>query len=151
MADLDDPHRRTNFHQREITDGAPGFVDDRVGVRVARRRAFGDKGGKLLCAFERSVSRYVSPDLGMTLKYFPQIARVGGHQLLDVAIMAFERHRTGKFRRCGVDLCADRLAGLRMAVDAHGFGRFTKSSWKNLLSSAFVTMPAKLSNLPASA
>src|SRR5665213_2097910 len=88
--------------------------------------------------------------MAMTGKGRPQVRGVPGLKLFEAAVAAFERDRTGQQRpRRPIDRRADRLPGLRMNVVAHGLVRRARSSWKNLLSSAFVIMPAKPSNLPS--
>src|ERR1700688_4626028 len=128
MTDLDDPCLRPNFHQCEITDGAPGAVNDCIGVRVVGRGTFGNEGGKLLLVLERTVGRDIGPDVVVSGERCPEARRMLRFKLFDATVSALQRYRAGSLSRRGINQSANRLAGFRIAVAAHGFGRFTKSS-----------------------
>src|SRR6185437_1867159 len=149
MTDLDDPHLRLDAQQREIADGASGGIDDRIRIRVLRRGAHLGKRRKLGEVRERAGGPDIGPDLVVALEHAPQIGRMAGGELLDMAVASLARNRTRPRSRRRIDRQANRLAGSRMRLGGGGHGEsFFRSSPKNLFSSALVMTPPKPSNTP---
>src|SRR6185437_1213499 len=149
VSDFDYAHRRADFHQRRDAEGAIFTIDNGISVGVIQRGSLIDPSRKFRSIGERPVLRHIRPDRVVVFDPVPQRGHVPGAKLFDAAVAAVERYRSGARRGPIVDRRADRLPGLRMDVVTHGLIRRARSSRKNLLSSAFVIMTAKPSNVPS--
>src|SRR5262249_10729964 len=146
IADLDDAHGGTDFHQRRDADSITGSIDDRVGIGIVELHAAGEPFRERREIREWAVG-HIGPDLVVAFDGVPQRLVVMLSQPFYPAIAALERYWPGAL--CGrcIDCQSDWLLGDGMWL-GRACHRFFISSRKKVLSSALAMLPARLSNLP---